>query len=246
MAGSHLPSALLPDSFNFDLFISYSRHDNRQGHVSELVALIQKDYRSFTGREELRAYFDEEQIAHRDDWQRRTLSGICSSRLLLACLSPNYLESEYCSWEFNEYLRHKAALAPETKGVQPVYFVEIPGRNDKGFEQRAAAWVTELGRRQNFDFCPWFDEGVEALKETAVSALLKSAEDQRGDGLGVIDPKVTVDRHNEHFVGRCTELCRLREIVAFGKPGVIAVISGRDGIGKTALAIEYSHAFAHE
>jgi tetratricopeptide (TPR) repeat protein len=88
------------------------------------------------------------------------------------------------------------------------------------------------------------------LKETAVRTLLKSAEDQTGDGLSdirrAIRAKGLVDRHNDHFVGRWTELCRLREIVAFGKPGMITVINGQDGIGKTALATEYSHAFAHE
>jgi hypothetical protein len=39
------------------------------------------------------------------------LDGIRSTRLLLVCLSPNYLESEYCAWEFNEYLKHEAAQA---------------------------------------------------------------------------------------------------------------------------------------
>ena len=240
----------MPGLFNFDLFISYSRDDNREGHISELVSLIRKDYRDFTGGEELQVFFDQGEFVGMDNWRHNTLEGIRSSRLLLACLSPNYLESEYCSWEFNEYLWHKAALATGAKGVPPVYFVEIPGQNDKGFEQRAAEWVTELRRRQNFDFRPWFGEGAEALKETAVRTLLKSAEDQTGDGLSdirrAIRAKGLVDRHNDHFVGRWTELCQLREIVAFGKPGMITVINGQDGIGKTALATEYSHAFAHE
>ena len=61
-----------------------------------------------------------------------------------------------------------------------------------------------------------------------------------------IDAKGNVDRRNEHFVGRRAEMRWLREIVAFGKVGVLTSINGPDGIGKTALAIEYSHAFAHE
>src|SRR5262249_23833737 len=80
--------------------------------------------------------------------------------------------------------------------------------------------------------------------------LLKGAGGQTADGISdirrVIGAKGSVDRHNDHFVGRCIELCRLREIVAFGKPLVITVINGVDGIGKTALAIEYSYAFAHD
>jgi DNA polymerase III delta prime subunit len=55
-----------------------------------------------------------------------------------------------------------------------------------------------------------------------------------------------VDLRNEHFVGRSKEMRWLRETVAFGKMRVLTAINGQDGIGKTALAIEYSRAFAHE
>jgi tetratricopeptide (TPR) repeat protein len=240
----------VPDVSNFDLFISYSRHDNRQGHISELVAHIQKEYRDFTGGEELRVFFDQGDLVGMDDRRHNALDGIRSSRLLLACLSPNYLESEYCSWEVNEYLRHGAARGSLAESFKPIYFVEIPAWSDKGFEQRAAEWAAELRRRQHFDFRPWFDEGAADLKEAAVKALLKSADPQKPDGLGrmhpVIDAKGNVDRRNEHFVGRSAEMRCLREIVAFGKIGVLASINGPDGIGKTALAVEYSHAFAHE
>ncbi|HEX3445655.1 MAG TPA: hypothetical protein VHS80_13150 [Chthoniobacterales bacterium] len=62
----------MPDLTNFDLFISYSRHDNRQGRISELVALIQKEYRDFTGGEELRVFFDKGELVGMDDWQHNT------------------------------------------------------------------------------------------------------------------------------------------------------------------------------
>ena len=85
------------------------------------------------------------------------------------------LESEYSSWEFHEYLRHEAARGPLVESIGPIYFVEIPARSDKGFEQRAAEWVAELGRPRHFEFHPWFDEGSADLKEAAIKALLKSA-----------------------------------------------------------------------
>jgi hypothetical protein len=62
----------------------------------------------------------------------------------------------------------------------------------------------------------------------------------------VIDAQGNLDRHDKHFAGRSAELCRLREMVALGKVGMLTAINGLDGIGKTTLAIEYSHAFAHE
>jgi tetratricopeptide (TPR) repeat protein len=240
----------VPDVFYYDLFISYSRDDNRARHISELVSLIQKEYRDFTGGEELRVFFDQGEFAGIDDWQHNILEGIRSSRLLLACLSPNYLDCEYGPWEFNEYLRRGTAGTPLARDIWPIYFVEIPARSDRGFEQRAADWVAEFQRRYRFDFRPWFDEGAVYLREEAVKVLVSNTGTKTPPAPGrihrVIHPKGNLDWQNEHFVDRIAEMRRLREIVAFGKLGVLAAINGPDGIGKTALAIQYSQAFAHE
>jgi hypothetical protein len=170
--------------------------------------------------------------------------------LLLVCLSPNYLESEYCAWEFNEYLKHEATRALLGEGIAIISLFEIPGWNNEDFEQCAAEWVTELRRRQYLDFRSWFDEGATALTDPAVKARLKDINGQIRDRLGrihrVIDAKGNVDRHNEHFVGRTAELRRLREMVGLGKVGVLTAVHGLGGIGKTALATEYAYAFAHE
>ena len=52
--------------------------------------------------------------------------------------------------------------------------------------------------------------------------------------------------HNRNFVGRVNELRRLRESLALGRIGAIAAVHGLGGMGKTALAFEYAHAFAGE
>ena len=234
---------------SYDLFVSYSRRDNEQGRVTELVERIKADFDAFAGRP-LQPFFDVSDIHGMEDWAHRILQGLRESRLLLACLSPSYLESGYCEWEFNEYLKHEIGQEYFGDGIAPIYFVEVPGWGDKDFEQRCAAWVTELRRRQNFDFRPWFYAGEEALHDATVQERMRQLnlglQERISRGERAEHSLGNVDAHNPHFIGRTVELRRLRETVALGKAGVLTAIHGMGGVGKTALAMEYAHAFAHE
>src|SRR5260370_28437428 len=123
-----------------DLFISYSRRDNEQGRVTELVERIRRDFEIVAGRP-LRVFFDHEDIEAMNDWQNRILDGLRESRLLLVLVSPNYLKDEYCEWEFTEYLNLEAARSFIGEGIAPVYCIEVPGWDDKKFDSQSAPWV---------------------------------------------------------------------------------------------------------
>jgi tetratricopeptide (TPR) repeat protein len=233
----------------YHLFISYSRRDNEHGRITEFVERIGRDFECIVGSA-LRPFFDLTDIQGMDDWRHRILQGLRESRLMLAFVSPQYLQSEYCEWEFNEYVKNEVARALVGEGVAPIYFVDVPGWQDKDFDQRSAEWVAELRRRQHFDLRPWFHEGEPAVREVEVQGRLEKLNQriaeriQRGErfeqSLG------NVDAHNPHFIGRTQELRRLRENVALKKIGVLTAVHGVGGMGKTALAIEYAHAFAHD
>jgi hypothetical protein len=120
---------------SYDLFISCSRCDNADGRVSELIERIKADFLSFAGRP-LNVFFDQIEIKSMDDWRLRILQGLGESHLLLVCLSPDYLNSEYCEWEFVEYYKREAARGFIGEGVAPVYFVAVPGWADKDFDER--------------------------------------------------------------------------------------------------------------
>ena len=124
----------------YDLFISYSRRDNAQGRITQLVERIKADFAPFAKRE-LVPFFDHQEIHGMQDWRQRILRGLRESRLLLACLSPTYLQSEYCEWEFVEYLKYEIGHLHGFNGVAPIYFVEVPDWDSKDFEQQCAAWV---------------------------------------------------------------------------------------------------------
>ncbi|HAB18816.1 MAG TPA: toll/interleukin-1 receptor domain-containing protein [Verrucomicrobiota bacterium] len=235
---------------SYDLFISYSRRDNEQGRITQLVERINQDFARFAKRK-LVPFFDQQEIHGMSDGRQRILQGLRESRLLLACLSPAYLQSEYCEWEFVEFLKYEIGHLHGFNGVAPIYFVEVPGWTDKGFEQQCAAWVAELRRRQHFDLRPWYDRGEEALRESAVQermgklnrqivqTVMRSERAEKSLG--------NVDAHNPHFIGRTANLRMLREnFVTPGHIGVVTAVNGVGRLGKTALAIEYTHAFADE
>ena len=231
----------------YDLFISYSRRDDKQGQVRALKEQIEADYRSFT-KEDLRCFFDTEDIATMDDWRHRILEGLRESSLLLLALSPAYLDSPYCEWEIVEFLKYEHSRTVGGQGVTPVYFVEIPGLDEPGFEQRAAAWVARVRRRNQVDLRPWFREGAEALKRADVRRRLDDLERSLHIRLSRLrrlrEVPGNLPAHNPHFVGREAEMQRLHEAVGLGCFGVLTAVQGMGGVGKTALAIQYAYAYA--
>lgn len=79
----------------YDIFISYSRRDNDKAQVSRLVERIKQEFEGFTQRP-LKPFFDTSEISGGDYWQDKLLKGLKDSRLMLACLSPEYLKSQWC------------------------------------------------------------------------------------------------------------------------------------------------------
>ena len=231
----------------YDLFISYSRRDDKQGQVRALKEQIEADYRSFA-KEDLRCFFDTEDIATMDDWRHRILEGLRESNLLLLALSPAYLDSPYCEWEIVEFLKYEHSRTVGGQGVTPVYFVEIPGLDEPGFEQRAAAWVARVRRRNQVDLRPWFREGAEALRRADVRRRLDDLEHSLHIRLSRLrrlrEVPGNLPAHNPHFVGREAEMQRLHEAVGLGCFGVLTAVQGMGGVGKTALAIQYAYAYA--
>ena len=231
----------------YDLFISYSRRDDKQGQVRALKEQIEADYLSFT-KEDLRCFFDTEDIASMDDWRHRILEGLRDSNLLLLVLSPAYLDSPYCEWEIIEFLKYEHSRSVGGQGVTPVYFVEIPGLDEPGFEQRAAAWLARVRRRNQVDLRPWYHAGVEALKQADVRTRLDDLERSLHTRLSRLrrlrEAPGNLPAHNPRFVGREAEMQRLHEAAGLGRFGVLTAVQGMGGVGKTALAIQYAYAYA--
>lgn len=212
----------------YDLFISYSRRDNERGQVTALKAQIESSFRAFAGRDlrvfaaperlrpRRRVFFDTHEIHGMDDWRQKIQRSLRESFLFLAVLSPNYLASPYCRWEWEDYVRYEAMRQYLGEGVAPVFFVTLPDAADPKTDQALARWIDAIQLRQTFDLRPWHDAGEQALQQTHVRQTLEqphasvrvrldrpASRDSRGSPNNLI-------KHNPAFVGRVRELTELR------------------------------------
>ena len=244
----------------YDIFFSYSRRDNERGQVTALKAQIETSFHSFAGRK-LNVFLDthpENGIKGMDDWRQKIQRCLRESHLFLAVLSPNYLASPYCRWEWEDYVRYEAMRQCLGEGVAPVFFVTLPDAGTQQADQAIARWIDEINHRQTFDLRPWHDHGEQALQEAHVKSTLEQLQASVRERLDRAErarrsPNNLI-KHNPAFVGRIRELTQLRNVLTRNKLGVVGARQGRNigqvtvqglgGMGKTELALAYAHAFA--
>lgn len=233
----------------FEIFLSYSRRDNQpipvtaeKGWVTALRDHILEDHRRFS-TEPLRIFFDTSQIETMDDWRHRILGALRHSKILLVCLSPHYFNSEYCRWEWEEFLRRQVHQLIGADSIAGVYFVEVPGTA----EQENARWLDSVTQGNFTDIRPWFPEGADVLQREEVrlrmAALGESLWKRIARARRATGVPGNLRQQNPWFVGRSEELRRLHEQAA-GAVGLVTVVHGLGGQGKTELAIAYGHGFA--
>jgi tetratricopeptide (TPR) repeat protein len=234
------------DSTPYDVFISYARRDDADGIIAALRDAVYDDYRKYSS-EPFRIFFDQRDIHSRHDWELRLREGLRTSRALLICLSPNYLRSTYCRWEWDEFCRVQARRIGGADAVTGVYLVDVdpPER----YDEPVLAWHHEVSRVQLEQLQPWFAEGAGALEDAEVRRRLRAL--GRGVYTHLRQARLAqhapgnLHRHNPAFTGRTHELRALRDHLSGGAPGVVAVLHGVGGMGKSELAATYAHTNAH-
>jgi hypothetical protein len=235
-----------------DIFISYSRLDNKEGQVDALCKHLEASYKEFSGRT-LRYFLDSSTINGMDDWRNKVQEHLRDSRLFLAILSPNYIKSEYCRWEWEDFVRYEAMRQCLGDGVAPVFFLKLEEATSST-ESSIASWIQEIRRRQRFDLLSWREKGELALHEEHVRQTLEdlhaSVRERLDRSARALRSPSNILRHNPAFVGRVHELTQVREALCKNKLGVLgtaqprATVQGVGGMGKTELALAYAHAFA--
>ncbi len=230
----------------FDVFVSYARADSKadisgRRWVEALRDRLVEDFRTF-GRP-LRVFLDTDEIASMDDWRRRLLVGLRESRVLLACLSPNYFASSFCQEEFDEYLARQAQRVAGHETLAAVYLVEVPEPPPSDIKR----WREHMAAVQHVDMRAWFPQGVAALDREDVRQQVRILCSSLWERIDRAHRAATIDGNipplNPFFVGRTDELQTLHSVLFAGRVGNIAVVHGLGGMGKSELVAQYAHTF---
>lgn len=233
----------------YDLFVSYSRLDNRQDEVVRFLDGLKHRFLARM-RRPLVVFFDTTEVTCLDDWRDRLLPYLRDSRALLALISPAYNDCAHCEWEFNEFAKQEIGCAAADDGVAPIYAKDIPDSLARDFGKQDAPWLVELRRRHWFDFRSWFAERPTAIEDASHQSRIDELVDSLADRIRRDERfqsrRGNINAGSPHFVGRGPQLRLLHEAVIGNRVGVLAVVHGLGGMGKTALATQYAHVFAHE
>lgn len=257
------------DTDEYDVFFSYAHTDNRTRWISGFIEALCHEHRQFFGGRELRYFFDEREIRPADSWEITLHTKLARSRLFVAFLSPNYFLSTWCRREWQAWLEQEIAKHQLSVGTVPIYTVAVPGwdtaideatvaRNivadnrwagtPDEFASAVGPLVRQMRRRQYYKVHSYFDEGLDAFRQDQLRADLKNLAqeiERRAAQVRIAgESPSNVPPYNRFFTGRLEELVDLRKTMTDRRTGVITVINGLGGMGKTELALTYAHAFA--
>lgn len=117
-----------------DIFISYAHDDNRpqfgsNGWIDYFEEHLRSMAQGMLGNgpqgEKVKIYRDQ-RLRRFGGFDEQLARSLADSAVLICVLSPNYLTSEWCKWELNEFLKHahssrilKAVIRPVNEQEQP-------------------------------------------------------------------------------------------------------------------------------
>jgi adenine/guanine phosphoribosyltransferase-like PRPP-binding protein len=130
----------------YDVHVSYARSDNKDGHISVMVKMLEEEYKELSSRK-LNVFLDVDEIPPADPWKERILASLSGNPAMLAFVSPAYFDSEWCMKEWEHY---RNAQPDELQLIAPVLIEDVPGF-PKGKMTRTNPWSKSLAGWQVTD-----------------------------------------------------------------------------------------------
>ena len=234
----------------YDLFISYahqgdtSSRDEVADLVSRLHAELETEFHQRFERP-IRIFFDKENIEGFDHWQARCHRALRSSRFLIVFLSRNYLLSDACRWEWEEWCKHELTRGMSGHSAASLWFLTLDDLNQPGDAETLQRWKGDLLRRFHIQCHAWRHDDPATFLDASARAELQALTDHVARNLRLL----ALDRArrgnlpwpNANFVGREPELARLRAALLEDPSPAPVGLHGVGGMGKTALAQAFAH-----
>jgi tetratricopeptide (TPR) repeat protein len=239
----HPPRAMAADQTEFDVFISYAHSDDIRGIVPALHEQLESDFQRLLQRH-VEIFYDRSDIRDFDAWQVRCHRALRASRFFIVLLSPAYLGSDACRWEWEEWLKRELEHGQAGVGVACLWFIEIAQLDAPGDAGRLRQWKNELRQRFGVSFHAWREGGRDALRDAAARTELARLTDHVAQRLRLLaldrGQRGNLGWPQDRFVGRKPELRHLHERLLDAAPSAPVALIGIGGIGKTALALTFA------
>jgi len=121
------------------IFISYTRNKDNSGVVSRFSAQFSDELNLILPQSTV--FFDKQNIHEGDHFPELLTTELKKSEALIVLLSPAWLASTWCRWEF-EIFTDKMANAEKMRKVIPILWVETPKVSEESPDPIAAFFST--------------------------------------------------------------------------------------------------------
>jgi len=178
-----MPKSVRDEIWSYDLFISYSHHDEfLSPFIDKLVHRIRATFRELTGLD-ARIFVDHSAVSNAMLWKQRIETALAASAAFIVVESTSYYTSEWCQKELDAFLIHDSQrksyyqLLPYESLIFPVRRIGLDPDLQASPDQRRR--IQELSQRQHTDLTDIevgtleFDERVDRLVVDIASVLQK-------------------------------------------------------------------------
>ena len=138
---------MIQNTKTFAAFLSYVRNDDfhDNGRITDLRRRLSAEVQMQTGRE-FQIFQDRTDIFIGEQWRVRIETSINGTTLLIAIITPSFLQSEACREEISLFAKREESLG-RSDLIVPVLYVPTPALDDDSDEI-----AQDLSRRQHVDW----------------------------------------------------------------------------------------------